>query len=281
MSFFLLATFAGCMGPDDDTLIDELRVLAVVAEPPEVEPGATVQITTYIADPLAEPGAAPPDVMVWTCALLDDTCYESSEPGQGATVGQPENGTYVTTRTAPAALIGVVNDGTTVLPLLLWTLACAPGLCPVIDLAAASPPPDVSEPDGATLATFLADPIGGLEALPLVGTSLALADVAVSTRALPITNRVIAPLSEAPEVDVGGAVELTFTVDGPGTAYGYTTRGGFDATDYEVNAAPEAAGGTVTLTWFGGDEAGPADLWVIVNGPMGGTAVWGGVGTVR
>ncbi len=272
MSVVILSLLAGCMGANEDTLVDELRVMAVVVEPPEAAPGATVAITAYIADPAPDSAEGAPDVLLWTCTNLGDGCLEATEPGQSTTVGAPTDGQLVTTRTVPPALAGVVGDGTTVLPLLLWTLACAPGLCPAIDLAAAAPAPDTADAD--TLATFLADPITGAEDLPLVGTSLALAQVAVSTRAAPLTNPVLTPPTDLPAVDVGGSVDITFTVDRAGTAYGYTTRGGFDATEYEV------VDGTVILTWFGGDEAGTADLWVVVNGADGGSAVWRGVGTV-
>lgn len=271
MSVVILSLLAGCMGADEDTLVDELRVMAVIVEPPEAAPGVTVAITAYIADPAPDPDGAAPEVLLWTCTNLGDGCLEATEPGQGTTVGAPTDGQLVTTRIVPPALAGVVGDGTTVLPLLLWTLACAPELCPAIDRAAAAP--DTADAD--TLAAFLADPITGAEDLPLVGTSLALAQLSVSTRAAQLTNPVLTPPSELPSVDVGGSVDVTFTVDRAGTAYGYTTRGGFDATGYDI------VDGTVTLTWFGGDEAGTADLWVVVNGIEGGSVVWRGVGTVE
>jgi hypothetical protein len=271
VSVVILSLLAGCMGANEDTLVDELRVMAVVVEPPEAAPGATVAITAYIADPDSDGSA--PEVLLWTCTNVGDGCLEAAEPGQGTTVGAPTDGQLVSTRMVPPALAGVVGDGTTVLPLLLWTLACAPDLCPAIALAAASPEADTADAD--TLATFLADPITGAENLPLVGTSLALAQLAVSTRAAPLTNPVLTPPAALPSVAVGGSVDITFTVDRAGTAYGYTTRGGFDATAYEI------VDGTVILTWFGGDEAGSADLWVVVNGVDGGSVVWRGVGTVE
>ncbi|MDP2313542.1 MAG: hypothetical protein Q8P41_11600 [Pseudomonadota bacterium] len=265
------ALLAGCGGANDETLVDELRVMAVVVEPPEVAPGATATITAWVADP----GDVAPDALLWTCTNLGDGCLEAAEAAQGTTVSAPTDGTVVTERIAPPALAGVVADGTTVLPVLLWALACAPGVCPAIDLATAAPAAGTDDADA--LATFLADPFEGAEALPLLGTSLALAQVQVSTRATPLVN----PVLTGPDVELvvapGASIDLAFTVSAPGvvTAYGYTTNGGFDATEYAV------VDGAVTLTWFGSDTAGDAELWVIVNGEDGGSAVWHGLGRVE
>jgi hypothetical protein len=267
----VLGVLAGCGGPNDETLVDELRVMAVVAEPPEVAPGAETTLTVYVADPLDEA----PEVMLWTCADLGDGCLEAVEPTQGTTVGAPTDGTLVTTRLAPAAFAGVVGDGETVIPIPTWALACVPGACPAIDLAAAAPAAGSADAD--ELSTFLADPFEAMESLPLVGTSLALTLLSVSMRAEPVTNPVLTPafdaLSAAPEAEV----TLEFQVDSADvtTAYGYTTGGGFDATEYEVED------GSVTLTWFAPADPGTVTLWVVVNGEDGGVAVWSGDVTVE
>ena len=81
----------GCgAGPNDETLVDELRVLAMVAEPPEVAPGAesTVEVT------VADPEGVGPDVIVWTCTDLGDGCLEAALPGFGATVGDVASGDW-------------------------------------------------------------------------------------------------------------------------------------------------------------------------------------------
>jgi hypothetical protein len=168
-----------------------------------------------------------------------------------------------------------VSDGVTVLPVLLWTLACAPGLCPAIDLAAAQPAPGSAESEA--LAEFLADPITGAEDLPLTDVSLALSQVRVSMRAAPLQNPVIVPPTDALVVGVGESLEFTLGVEFEGvtSAYGYTTNGGFDAAEYEV------VDGEAKMTWFGSDVAGSADLWVVVNGEDGGSAVWHAVASVE
>lgn len=269
----ILFALVGCGGPNDETLVSEVRVMAVVAEPPEVAPGATSTLTVYVADPLDEA----PDAMLWTCADLGDGCLEAAEPGQGTTVGAPENGTLVTTRTAPPAFAGIVGDGTTVIPVPTWALACVPGACPAVDLAAAAPDPGTADADA--LGAFLADPTDGMKDLPLTGTSLALTLLSVSMRAEPVTNPAITPASSDPlTVATGESVPLTFTLDGGAgalTAYGYTTAGGFDMTEYAVED------GAVTLTWIAPEDPGEATLWVVVNGEDGGSAVWTSVATVE
>lgn len=268
-----LLLLAGCGGPNDETLVDELRVMAVVAEPPEVAPGATTTITVHVADPLGEA----PEAMLWTCADLGDGCLEAADPGQGTTVGEPVAGTLTSERMAPPAFAGIVADGTTVLPIPTYALACVPGACPAIELATAAPEPGTDDAD--ELSAFLADPFDALEDLPLTGTSLAFTLLSVSARAEPVTNPVLTPASTDPiVVATEEALELTLAVEGGAgelTAYGYTTAGGFDMTEYPVKD------GAVTLTWIAGVEAGEATLWVVVNGEDGGSAVWAAVATIE
>ena len=262
----LSALFLGaCMGPNDETRVVELRVMAMVAEPPEVAPGAMTTLTVHVADPLDEA----PEVLFWTCADLGDGCLEASEPGLGATVAAPVDNRISTTRMAPPPFAGIVGDGTTVIPVPSYALACAPDLCPPLDDAKAAPEPGTAAAD--ELSAFLEDPFTGLKDLPLAGTSLAFSLLSVSTRAAPVVNPVVTAASEDPvTVAPGGSVELTFNVtsDDVTTAYGYTTAGGFDATEYAVED------GAVTLTWFGSEEAADATIWVVVNGEEGGSAVW-------
>lgn len=266
-----LLLLVGCGGANDETLVDELRVMAIVAEPPEVAPGADSTVSVYVADPTA----VGPDVLTWTCTNLGDGCLEASDPGQGTTLGSVDGGTLDASVVASTALAGVVADGETVFPVLTWALACAPGTCPVIDLAASQPDPGSQEAE--ELAAFLADPFSAVADLPLQGTSLAYSQVGVSMREVPLVNPTLLATEPEPVVAAGGEVDLAFTVEGDGalTAYGYTTLGGFGATSYDV------ADGAVTMTWFGSEEPGEAELWVIVNGEDGGSAVWTGVGTVE
>ena len=66
-AIIVTSVLTGCGGANEDTLVDELRVMAVVSDPPEVAPAATTTITATVADPLG----VEPDVMLWTCTNLD------------------------------------------------------------------------------------------------------------------------------------------------------------------------------------------------------------------
>ena len=78
---FIACLLAGCMpGPSAETLVDELRVIAAVAEPPEVMPAETSNLEVVVADPLQN-GA---QVAVWACTPAgEDTCVEAGSPLAG------------------------------------------------------------------------------------------------------------------------------------------------------------------------------------------------------
>lgn len=266
----MLLLLFGCGGPSDETLLDELRVLAIVAEPPEVPPGAAATLTTTVVDP----GGVDPEIVVWTCTPFGSGCLETGLPGLGARAGRLTDGAFVDERVAPAELAAVVGDGTTVLPVFTWVLACDPGLCPLYELAEASPTPGTSAAD--ELGVLLADPLTMMEDLPLTGTSLATGRVSVSTRATPVVNPVLRPEFTTVDAAAGDSARLDFGVDGGETAYGFTTAGGFGAPEYAVED------GAVSLEWFAPDEsAGNTDLFVVVNGPDGGSALWQGAAARR
>ncbi len=96
-----LLGLAGCMGPSEQTLIDELRLVAMRTDPAVVDPGAPLTLTVTVADPRGDGG----DLLVWTC--LEQGC---------ATVLQP---------VSEQVLVPLGVPG----PLPIWALACAPGLC--------------------------------------------------------------------------------------------------------------------------------------------------------
>ena len=73
----LLALAACGEGPSDESLIANLQVVSVVAEPPEVGPGEAVTLTATVADP----AALAPEVLVWTCTSLGEGCLVSSVYG--------------------------------------------------------------------------------------------------------------------------------------------------------------------------------------------------------
>ena len=267
----MLFLLVGCGGPDEDTLIDELRVIAITAEPPEVAPGASTTLTATVVDP-AQAGA---DLLLWTCTDLGDGCLEAASPGMGTTLGTPTDGQLLTERTAPVELAGIVGDGVVLLPVFTWVLACVPGLCPIVDLAAGAPEPGSA--DGDALAALLADPFTMVADLPLQGTSLAVATFSLSSRTAPVTNPLLTPTFDGVSAAPEAAAMLGFDVVGGAQAYGYTTLGGFEMPAYDV------VDGHVDLTWYAPVDGTPGqavEFYVVVNGPDGGSAMWRGTGSV-
>jgi hypothetical protein len=247
---------ACAMGPSDETLIPELRVMAIQADPPEAAPGEQVDLQVTVADPLG----AGADVLLWHCTNLGEGCLEAgmehswSLALEGDTVGA--------TASAPAALAAVASEE----PLRvvqLWALACEPGLCPQID-----------DPQ----AWDLADPTAWLEDLPMTGVSLAFNLMAISTREDGLENPTVErvssePLSVAPgellaiEFEVG----LDVSANADSFAYGYATAGGFDAPEYALGDS-----GELSAAWYAPEEPGEARLYVVVNDGAGGVGVWSG-----
>ena len=99
--------FIACvMGPQESTLVDDLQVVAVLAEPPEAGPGESIALETVIADPTEEGY----DLWQWTC--LGESCSNVED-------------TLFIPPTVPASEEPI--------PVFHWTLACRPGLCEDIE----------------------------------------------------------------------------------------------------------------------------------------------------
>ena len=105
----LLFMLWACDGPNDATLLDTLKLVAAVADPPDVEVGEAYTLSVTVADPLGEGG----DWLAWSCL--------------------PEVGCE--TRSGPLDAETIRFDAVGVAPLPVWFMACAPGAC---DLAAAT-----------------------------------------------------------------------------------------------------------------------------------------------
>jgi hypothetical protein len=249
-----LALLAGCTpGPKIETLVDELRIVAVVAEPPVAIPGETVTLTVHVADP----ESVNPEVGLWTCTGFGGFCLEES----GERMLRPEGSPPLleTTVTVPFEAAAVVRD---IGEISLWGLACPPDICT-----------DFFSPSSGTVEPgLLADPFSALENLPLDGLSLVRKSIGLMEDGderpvnpgltldfeMPTT---VAPLEE---------INMRFLVTGEGDeAYGYSTAGGFGMAEEPV------VEGLLTLDWFAPEERGEVKLWVVLQGDdFGGTSVW-------
>jgi hypothetical protein len=264
----MLALLVACAGgPNDATLVDELRVVAAVADAPEIGPGEQTELTAWIADP----GDVQPEVAIWTCTFAGDGCLETGT-ALSEWVAQPAlvDGQVTASVTASPALAELLT-GPEELPMSVWMLACDPGLCPLFDALDAAPGTDAYD----DAVDQLTSPLDWLSDLPKEGVSLATKSVAVSAREPDLRNQ-----NPTLQVDVmvlqDGSAELTPTIDdvdaGPDAAvWGLATSGGFEQTSTAWDEDP--------MLWVEAmDEADTPspEWWVIATDALGGSAVWTG-----
>ena len=267
-------TCIACGGPNDETLVDELRVLSMVSNPPEVTPGETYVIQHLTHIPLGTGS----ERITWPCTFDGTGCAEAAFATQlddWVHLTEP-NGDEVSTSTwrTPEGLQILLSEENPQVQIPHWTLACAPGLCPIIDAVRRAPEPGTSE--WTAVADALANPFDWLAEYPKKGVSLATKAVSVSV--LPDGQRNVNPIlsrdtTTPVTVSLEGSVSLEFTVtdEDPLTAFGYTTLGGFGATREDISS------GTFTQTLYAPVEETDnrsGTLYVIVNDARGGSAIW-------
>jgi hypothetical protein len=272
MRYILWLPFvAACGGPSEETLIPELRVVTVVSEPPVIAPGETLRSRVIIADPEGNGVEA----AVWMCTPIGPaTCAESSVPGPQpissfARVVRGQTDFTVEFPISPSAAANIGAEK----PPRLAIFACETGLCPEFDRVEADPEPGSEA--WAEVALALAKPFYWLDEKPLRGVTLAsryleLTDLPVDQRR---QNPVLTLIGDPPRaVPVGESAELEFevTTDAPRVVqvYGFTDRGGMGPVSVEV------VNGRASLSWFPGEEPGPATLWVTAEDGLGGSALW-------
>lgn len=227
---------AGCEGgPNEETVIDELRVVSAVAEPPEVAPGGAYDLTVTVADPVGDGF----ELVVFTCPPAE------LPPGVTLPDGALDGPCAVDRPEVDAAGHAVVPS-IGALPVPQWMVACAPGAC---DLDA------VGEAE-------LRDPVTWLQSLPLEGVTAAYRQVRLvePPEEPALQNPVIDAAPDA--LPAGGPdepVSLSFVVPGALTAYGRSTVGGFARPRFDV-----ADDGAVTLEWYAPKRRDPQEGWIYV-----------------
>ena len=260
----ILALLAGCMpGPQPETLVDDLLVVAVVPSTPEVGAGETV--TTEIH--LGLPNDTPVDLLVWSCFPLgEDTCLETGTENR-VTVFEGAPGVSSVDQTVPVEIAGLLTATGEEFPIFLWSMACESGLCPLIEDAKA----------GTVSEDRLVNPINELKTLPFDGVSLAARTLWLSglSEEERRKNPVVEADFEVPTaIAAGESISLAFSVEEYGDtidAFGYSLTGGFGAISSRVFE------GQVVLDWFAPEEVESSEttqVWVVFQGEAGGTAVW-------
>lgn len=273
---------AGCStGPNDETLIPDVRVVSVDATSPELNPGETVGLTATVADPLGK-GV---EMVAWSCTAFGLAGTPCLEAQANFGVGSPtpllvapdlvdEQASWELT--ASPALAAVFSEDLPELSVGVWTLACAPGLCPLIeDVRTALSTGEIDE----ALAADLADPDRWMADLPFRGVSLARRSVVVSLRPEEEQNHnptiaVELPASVATEEEAEFAIQVVDNDPDPDEqllAFPFTTAGGFAEAGLLLGAD-----GSSTVAFYGAETAGIAKVYVLTDDNSGGTATWRG-----
>jgi len=263
-----MLVMVGCGETSPETLIDELRVIASVAEPPEVQPGATFDFTSYVANPDDRVGA----MATWVCTNLGEGCIEAAGGTVSLASAALEGEAQVWTRTLDlaSALAPVVAEGP-VTATQVWTMACRQDTCPVLDAIASLSPTD---PWPEELRNDLANPTTWMADLPMADVSLAYQLLTASFSDEPHQNPTLTPAADMPtSLARDQTFSLPFTVDGDfaeqAQVYGSITGGGFKMPSTYVEA-----GDTITLEGTAPKDAEEARIWVTLVDGQGGVAVW-------
>jgi hypothetical protein len=189
-TLFLVLLGACQDGPNPETLVDDLQVIAAVAEPPTVAEDTPWTLTVHVADPQTR-GA---QVLVWSCDP-EGVCDTQLLP--------PED------EIASTELVGL--GGTS-----MWLLACAPDICDLTDV----PTADLLNPlDWMTRLPF--------DGVSLALREVRLADPEL---AVPATNPELAKVPAddwSSNMAPGDSTDLVFSAPGAARAWGYSTDGGF------------------------------------------------------
>ena len=284
IALLALACGGGQRHPSEVT---DARILSIVAEPPEAQPGETVDISVLVANPLEREL----EVLIWTCGMYEGECAESMRPfTDWAIVASPigsslrHDGVDViaayaaeqarVTRSVPSE-VSELLDYVDPIPVLLYALACEPGLCPLIEEVK-----DALEDNnaGSRLEKKLADPTLWMHQLPMDGVSLAIQQFMVSNadetrNHNPIFDpRFVQGRESVLRVPAGGELEVAFFVDDPDAekvyGYGYTTIGSFEKrrVTEEDNA--------IRNYLLAPSQGGEGRVYMVFEDRDGGAAIW-------
>ena len=300
LSGYVACMMISCMGPDQETLVDELRVMAIQAEPAEVQlrdfmPAADGSVSTPVINVVvADPLEAGYQIAVWPCTNFGDGCEERQ-----LFEDTPEEWIFLSEGTESLVTVPVLNNPlwgalliqspTPDIPVAItsiFVLACTPETCLEIQNAI----------NGTWNLDKFSDPLDWISTLPIEGSSMAIKQLPVSngmTDDTRLKNPTLIPLFELEEpLTVSGTepavlpFEITLFQQDEGVAsiFGYTTLGGFDRNVFANNGLkmPALEPSERSINWYAGDaEPGDADLFVIVEDGVGGTDFWVGEGATE
>ena len=280
MRFLSLLLLIACGGADPDTLIPDLRVMAIRQQPAEANPFTPITVEVWVANPEQQSV----DLMVWPCTSFGDDCLEAeyfseqNEPwAQAVSVEGSGTALYATTTLSIPPLLGgllqeIPEEEQPFRGGQLAVLACYSGLCPIINRVKAGIQPTED----------LKNPADLMSNLPIFGASLAKRSLTLSNRdpALAIQHPELRPTFDLPietslETEVALPFEVTLNSDAneDSLIYGYATAGAFGMND-RVNNLLRSSESIAELNWVSPDQSGDAQLYVIIENGVGGIDVW-------
>ena len=297
----MLLLLTACMGFDQSTLIDELRVMAIKSEPLEVRLAdfyapmmelsphleqqgeedeemeqKSPEIQMIVANPIEEAIR----VAVWQCTNFGDGCLEAEayaeNPSDWVQLLQPTDSLLTVPLNLNPMWGALLTNGPELLPITgLWVLACIEGSCDILERAAT----------GEWDMEAFRDPFSIGKSLPLLESSIASKQLLVSNfdSFVPrLENPIIQPqFDQLPVITTEESLELSFDIEllqqdaDRSSIYGYATVGGFSSNSFANNALSEAQQ-SKTITWFPPEEVTEetGELYVIVNDGLGGVDFW-------
>lgn len=274
-----LPLLLGCTeGSFDPSRITDVRVVGMVADPPEVGPGDPLWLEGTLADP-RERGL---DVLVWSCTDFGSGCLEAGvgSLSDWVSAGPISTSRFRAQREVPGSLAAFLPDDSTVGAARAWALACGTGMCPIVETAQAALE-DGGEAE-AGLWDLLSRPMDWMAELPMEGVSLGAKAVAVSTRPDSERNRnpdFDARFSGLERLQAGEEKELDFGVTDPDgqsvTGWAFTTIGSIE--DYEEVAEK----GVIRFTLLAPDARASGTVYAVFADGHGGAAVWSMPAEVR
>lgn len=288
LALTLLASLLACgSGNIDSTTVSQLQVITVKADPPEAGMGDTVTLDVYIGNP---DGFEELDILVWTCALVDDRCLEVYLPDSRdwLYVGDASSGHVQIQRRIPEVDLDLLEqyvgevDGWSnddYVEIGLHVLVCEGGTCDIIYDAWEALTYWSSQDLREDLSEDLLDPSSWLTGVPIEESAYAARTFRLSLRSSEARNinptgeaRFAQALEDQLEVAAGSYLELGFyAFDPSGEAiygYGFTTLGRFE--DRRVQDDDGAI-----RQWLRAPRSpGTGKVWMVFDDRDGGIDVW-------
>ena len=312
----LWSLFLACSGPDSETLVDELRIMAIQSNPMEIrlqdfqqqeapvdvpnrfdifQPSTVEYFHPSVRLLVSNPSGEPYNIAIWQCSNIGDGCLESDLYSSGLM-------NWIWAGTESDRVLEIPLEYNPVWPSLIttelpispltgvWAWVCRPGDCPTLDAAVAN----------VVVEEAFANPFDLGEDFPISDTSLAFKQLWVSDFEAFVPrfeNPVLSPIdlpeyNPIPLTSDFASLPMTFDVTfsqvdtDSATIFGYATNGGFDSNTVANHGFSENSATTLSesqiIQWFAPEtvEMDNGEFYVIVNDGLGGVDFWSDTFTI-